>query len=96
MLLAGVLLLLGSQVGSQPARTVVVRDSEEFASALRNASSASQTSPTATTIYLNLLSSEVETNPRYRLACLLSYSRLSASATVSYFAGCAECGFLCH
>lgn len=59
MLLAGVLLLLDCQVECQPVDTVVVHDSAELASALRNASVASQTTPTDTTISLALLSSEV-------------------------------------
>ena len=63
MLLAGVLLLLDCQVGCQLVDTVIVHDSTELASALRNASAASQINPTDTTISLSLLSSEVCTTP---------------------------------
>lgn len=63
ILLAGVLFLLDCTVECQPARTAVVHDSEELASALRNASSASQTTPTDTVIYLDMHSSEVSNIP---------------------------------
>ena len=66
MLLAGVLLLLDCPVECQLASTVVVHDSAELASALRNASDASRTTPADTVIYLNLLSSEVRTMSRFR------------------------------
>ena len=97
MLLAGVLFMLAYQTECQTESTVVVRDSAELASALRNASDASQTAPTTTVIYLNLLSSEVGTHPRLKgRAFSVPIEGLISHPGLRCCAGCTECGLLCH
>ena len=100
MLLAGLLLYLHFTVQCQAQSTVVVHDSSELASALRNASMASQTSPISTVILLKQYSWEVSCFFSWplppALAVLCSPSVLHETAEILPLAGFTERRLLCR